>query len=272
MAEFLTYYCSEHVFLSFLQHKQLWLTSLSQSNDFAEGLWMRDHWLDSFLKIKDTAEIWRLKSGAELCIELASKERMALGVCFSEEEDLLSQWRGYADDGRGYAITFHRERLEGIAKDNSINRLELTKVAYGDQDRDKINEITRKLSDAFRENMNSFAGENGFAGLGVNLDKRQEYEDAARSLFTVKNGAFHEEKEWRLFTYGNLSSFDGVKLRGTGDAISPYLPITIPTDAVERATIGPVNKTPEHVLKFALRSSGFSGTQVRQSHASYQTR
>ncbi len=272
MADFLTYYCSEHVFLSFLQHKQLWLTSLSQSNDFAEGLWMRDHWLNSFLKIKETAEIWRLKSGAELCIEEACKERLALGVCFSEEVDLLSQWRGYADDGRGFAITFDQDKLKHVAQDNVDNRLELTKVAYGDKDHDKIHGINRMLTDTFQEDMASFAGENGFAGLRVNLNRRQEYEDAARSLFTVKNGAFHEEKEWRLFTYGNLSSFEGIKLRGTGNAISPYLPITLPTDAVERVTIGPVNKTPEHVLKFALQNSGFSGTRVRQSHASYQTR
>lgn len=272
MADFLTYYCSEHVFLSFLQHKQLWLTSLSQSNDSSEGLWMRDHWLNSFLKIKDTAEIWRLKSGAEICIEQACKERAALGVCFSEEEDLLSQWRGYADDGRGFAITFDQDKLKHVAQDNADNKLELTKVAYGDQDHDKINEINCMLTDTFREDINSFAGANGFAGLRVNLERRQEYEDAARSLFTVKNGAFHEEKEWRLFTYGTLSSFEGVKLRGTGNALSPYLPATIPTDAVARVTLGPVNKTPEHVLEFALESNGFNDATVKQSRASYRTR
>ena len=34
--------------------------------------------------------------------------------CLSEEKDLLSQWRGYADDGKGIFIGFNGEFLDGI--------------------------------------------------------------------------------------------------------------------------------------------------------------
>lgn len=273
--EELTYYCSERVFLSFLKSKELWLTSLSQSNDSVEGRWMRDYWLDLFLR--DRSQNKRIeRRGAAICMDSASDNRLALGVCFSEERDLLSQWRGYAADGAGYSITFYREALERVAKDNPESKLDLTKIAYGDQDWDEINAIVRVLHDAFGEDAKLYNESNGTGTLALNFgpngEKHAKYEKAARSLFTAKNGAFREEKEWRLFTYGNLSSIGGVKLRGTGKAISPYIPITIPTEAVSQVTLGPTNQTPRHVLEFALKHNGLSKVSIRASQASYQAR
>lgn len=271
MTEELTYYCGEHVFLSFLKSKQLWLTSLSQSNDAAEGQWMRNHWLDLF---KHENRLQR--RGAAQCIEIASHDRLALGVCFSEERDLLSQWRGYAADGAGYSITFRREALEDVAKEHSASKLQLTKVAYGNQDHKEINAIVRVLHDAFGEDARLYNESNGTGYMaldfGPNGEKHAKYENAAKSLFTAKNGAFREEKEWRLFTYGKLSSIDGVQLRGTGKAISPYIPITIPSEAVSEVTLGPTNQTPKNVLEYALKQNGLSKALVNASYASYQAR
>jgi len=275
MTEELTYYCSERVFLAFLETKKLWLTSLAQSNDSAEGRWMRDYWLDLFLQ--ERSERKRLqRRGAALCMDTASHDCLALGVCFSEERDLLSQWRGYAADGAGFAITFYREALERVAIDHPESKLELTKIAYGDQDHDEVNAIVRVLHEAFGEDARIYSESNGTGNLaldfGPNGEKHLKYEKAARSLFTVKNGAFREEKEWRLFTYGNLSSIGGVNLRGTGKAISPYIPITIPEEAVSQVTLGPINQTPRHVLEFALKHNGLSKVSIRASRASYQAR
>ncbi|MDD8022676.1 MAG: DUF2971 domain-containing protein [Paracoccaceae bacterium] len=271
MTEELTYYCGEHVFLSFLERKQLWLTSLSQSNDAAEGHWMRDYWLDLF-KREQRLE----RRGAKLCMDTASHDRLALGVCFSEERDLLSQWRGYAADGAGFSITFNREALEAVAKDHPASKLQLTKIAYGDQDYDEINAIVRVLREAFVKDARLYKESNGTGYIsldfGPNGEKHAKYENAARSLFTAKNGAFREEKEWRLFTYGNLSSISGVQLRGTGKAISPYIPITIPAEAISQVTLGPTNQTPRHVLEFALEHNGLSHVSISVSNASYQAR
>jgi hypothetical protein len=271
MTEELTYYCGEHVFLSFLENKQLWLTSLSQSNDAAEGHWMRNYWLD-LVKRERRLE----RRGAALCMDTASHDRLALGVCFSEERDLLSQWRGYAADGAGFSITFYREALEAVAINHPASKLQLTKIAYGYQDLEEINDIVRVLHNAFGEDARLYNESNGTGSMaldfGPNGEKHAKYENAAKSLFTAKNGAFSEEKEWRLFTYGNLSSISGVKLRGTGKAISPYIPITIPTEAVSQVTLGPTNQTPRHVLEFALAHNGLSEVSLRASKASYQAR
>ena len=39
-------------------------------------------------------------------------------MCFSESEDQLSQWRGYAQNGKGLAIGFDKRILEEL---NLIN-------------------------------------------------------------------------------------------------------------------------------------------------------
>ncbi|WP_435257542.1 DUF2971 domain-containing protein [Thioclava sp. FR2] len=209
---------------------------------------------------------------------MASNDRLALGVCFSEERDLLSQWRGYADDGAGFSITFRKEVLDTLARNHEVNKLSLTKIAYGYQDHKEIKEVIKVLYDAFGEDAGRYS-ENGSTGIGnisvnfgPNGEKHEKYENAARALFTVKNGAFREEKEWRLFTYGDLDSLQGVKLKGTGKAIRPYIPIAIPENAVSTVTLGPTNQTPRHILKFALKNNGFYDVSVRTSSASYQAR
>lgn len=49
-------------------------------------------------------------------------------MCFTEEGDLLSQWRGYADDAQGIALGFDFSRLKKYAEHSGI--LNLRKVAY----------------------------------------------------------------------------------------------------------------------------------------------
>ena len=108
--------------------------------------------------------------------------------------------------------------------------------------------------------------------FGAKGEKRSIYQDAARSLYTVKNGAFKEEKEWRLFAFEHLNKISGVKYRVNKEALSPYLPLTVPTEAIVGITIGPTNATPEHVVKAALVQNGFDRVWIRTSSASYRNK
>ena len=118
MTDRLSHYCGSNVFLSFIQKKELWLTSLMQSNDSMEGTGMRSHWLN---RLPDTTPQDKLiKKGLATCLNVAWHEKEALGVCFSEERDLLSQWRGYANDGAGFSITFDRAILEKIPRKTDL--------------------------------------------------------------------------------------------------------------------------------------------------------
>lgn len=39
-----------------------------------------------------------------------------LGFCMSEQPDILSQWRGYADDGKGFSVGFSKAYLDELAR------------------------------------------------------------------------------------------------------------------------------------------------------------
>ena len=49
-------------------------------------------------------------------------------ICFSSNPDLLSQWRGYADNGAGVAIGFHKEYFTLCA--NQIQNLSASDIVY----------------------------------------------------------------------------------------------------------------------------------------------
>ena len=58
------------------------------------------------------------------------KDLMAYIACFSESDDYLAQWRGYADNGRGVAIGFDVETIERLIEQIPDAQLEFRKVHY----------------------------------------------------------------------------------------------------------------------------------------------
>lgn len=51
------------------------------------------------------------------------EESLAYGFCLSVKRDMLSQWRGYADDGMGFAIGFKKEAIEAVFAPAGANRV-----------------------------------------------------------------------------------------------------------------------------------------------------
>jgi hypothetical protein len=96
---------------SIISTKEIWVSDFSLSNDALEGKWIRqifsEYCTDQAVSASDT--------GALLAhFNLLSRLPGAAGFCMSEEADLLSQWRGYADDGCGVSIGFNRRYFEEL--------------------------------------------------------------------------------------------------------------------------------------------------------------
>jgi len=132
----------------------------------------------------------------------------AYAVCFCETDDLLGQWRGYANMGGGYSIGFNPKGFD-LARQPKLQP-RLLKVIYdrGAQ-RAAIREI---LKEAYR----------WVAGLGAKPDQ-QKIADAAADviieafglLAAFKDPSFSAEEEWRLvytpsiqWLSGNLEFID----------------------------------------------------------------
>ena len=138
----LFHYCSIEGFHAILSNRSIRLSALAQSNDFKEGklvaesvgrLCARDQ--------LDEVTTSRMQSDIELMESLFS----GLGFCMSQDGDLLSQWRGYADNGRGFSIGFsesYLSKLCGISQQIIGGGMYLTHVEYDEKAHDALVEPT----------------------------------------------------------------------------------------------------------------------------------
>ena len=260
--EKLHYYCSNTTFLSILQHKELWLTALSLSNDRLEGRWALEQYLNLF-----QGDRARLRKSAHVVIEAFLHGREALGICFSEKEDLLSQWRGYADDGCGVCITFSKEALDQAVKDwAEEEEIRIAKVKYG---RLAEHDFVKPIAEAFMNNIENVNADGRF--LSEHINHTDQKWRVASEFFEYKHPAFSEEAEWRIYSVVGLGSGSNLDYRVAGKLLSPYLRFPISLDAISFVTLGPNNRTPTDVAKAALARHKCNAGVVR-SAASYRER
>ncbi len=283
--QLLYHYCSTETFVSIVTNRTIRLSSLTLSNDSQEGLVI----LDVLLQLAKDAGLDKLDLAVfEKHLQLGYELFDGLGFCLSEEGDLLSQWRGYADDGRGICIGFTKpylEKLGSSAKNGGGRNFSLKQLVY-DKTRQRevaernfrsIRELIRE--GAFRSSLGSLLLQNddaekekiaratGLAGIGITI--------AMLDMFDIKNPAFSEEKEWRLISFttkGNLKEPE-IRFRGNGDKIVPYSEVkleNLDAEPIGRVVLGPKHQTPMHVIEQILSSSGFKAVEVTRSIATYR--
>jgi hypothetical protein len=127
-------------------------------------------------------------------------------TCFSEYGDLLSQWRGYANDGNGVAIGFNTDIFYPLCCGMSNYGFE--QVQYStDKIEQKMKEFLFYQIDSRWDNKNSLHNLNLLENVFFKIVNVILYNSVL-----YKNPAFSEEAEWRLVynTFGLIRrlSFD----------------------------------------------------------------
>lgn len=293
----LYHYCSNDTFLSILRNSELWLSELTLSNDSMEGIWVREvlleecrernlspHALDDFAK-KTT-----------FLLEVFS----VVGFCLSAEGDLLSQWRGYADNGAGVAIGFDRESLEALCDDTEEEGIGATldEVIYelpkqraairpnADELMDFIESGALSTQSGTAALLGMCTKENEMKNDHLSFCKSPRFSFMMKILFNFKNATFSEEKEWRMLFIISKTILEektiktspyrdpqNLDFRARGDHIVPYLRLPIPDDkkgCIREIILGPRNRTPEPVIGAALEKFGFENVAIRRSAATYR--
>ena len=107
----LYHYCSLSAFMSIIQNKCIWLSDTRYTNDALEvrvfddtvGAALSDLVRDEEITSEEANVFWQ-----------TYKANNTVGYisCFSENGDLLSQWRAYSDDGHGVAVGINFDALE----------------------------------------------------------------------------------------------------------------------------------------------------------------
>jgi hypothetical protein len=194
-------------------------------------------------------------------------------LCFCEQGDLLSQWRGYGSGGAGYAIGIDPEHL--VAKRESMGNFFFGKVEYEPEEQ-------RRVLSAVIETL--------VAGAAVNLNMALPTErdavlaDCARlmrrvlwfALVTFKDPTFASEQEWRIISLlSREESQARVRLRAASHRLTPYIELDFKTSASPPAGRIPIVEVrhgptlqPELTksgLELLLRRSGYANAGVEGS-------
>lgn len=286
--EILYHYCSTSAFYAIASRRSIWLSALSLSNDTMEGKLVA-------AAVRRLAERDKLDAAAtrRLIESIEGLETLVegLGFCLSEEGDLLSQWRGYADDASGVSIGFSHAYLDWLGeefKTKGVPSFTLRKAVYELSGQDELVEPTYNQAKIFIEK-----GAYKLSGLRGLLDTRTDeeveldrkaHESAFRALhmtliglfaqlYLLKAYGFREEREWRLISYFVGRGADSCDYRATTRSIIPYREYELlesERQPIREIVLGPKHLTPIHMVEEFLKQSGFENVQVRRSEATYR--
>lgn len=284
----LYHYCTAEAFVSIIRYRSIWLSSLTLSNDTLEGRLVSRTIME--LAREDDLDLHTLQR-LEQSIAIIEEMFDGLGFCLSEDGDLLSQWRGYADDARGLSIGFSQAYLEKLSQLNEEQKLPnftLQKVVY-DPEAHKA-----ELSPTYTE-LRKLIDDGVFRNPGISslLDTRSGDEIRAQKLifdqanqklfiklfelypkiFKLKAPAFREEREWRLVSSLIKNVDHDCDYRNAAGRIVPFRSfnlINIDVPAIDEVILGPKHPTPSPVVSAILKRYGFDGVEVRSSEATYR--
>jgi hypothetical protein len=259
-------------FFSIIQSQSIRLSSLDLSNDYEEGRLVKKL-LHSYPQRHEISD--ERKLDAFEFLDMYENTVTALGFCLSEVGDLLSQWRGYANDGKGVAIGFNKEYLEALwnnLKVETSRPYELRKISYTENSR---SELLEKEFDLFlkRSDIPLLALEERTPDY---LKKISEVSilEIAKKTYEIKSDAFKEEREWRLLLTLVKKEPGAYEFRATPTHLIPFKTIHLSKienlRMIDEVILGPKNTTPEYVIESFLDQKEFENAQIFRSRATYR--
>lgn len=214
------HYCSLEAFISIMENGSLRMCDIMKSNDSAEieyGIkllrgylrnlclsFCNEHIVDSDIK-----EFFIGIDYDELISQIIDNNQLIYyTACFSSEKDLLSQWRGYANDGKGVVIGFF---TKDFMNENNFGNARFGKMIYDEEMQKNC------LKECIENRLKDVVQVNGHADLCLyeNAIKEAIYSILHEIAF-FKNNAFKEENEWRLVCYLNYNSSDSAATNREG--------------------------------------------------------
>lgn len=267
--EFLSHYTSLEVLHKIVESGTMWATDLFFMNDAAEfrfSIELIRSMLDCYTPVKPHAEAV-LDHFSE--IEDVGNDQTLFSISFSEEEDLLSQWRSYCPDSGGVSISFNTSILKELG---CTAGFQLFKCIYDEIEQKEV--LTGVLESAIRIK----------DSRGIDAEVRKVLVDGILKFAPMmKHPSFAEEREWRLVTEPMGFYEDRVQYRNGTSMLIPYTPMCIVQEDLlgfNHVTIGP-NRSPDlawlSTHRFLKRKfldgklAGFFPSFVRTSKTPFRT-
>lgn len=278
MSELLYHFCNTDVFFNIIKNSTIWLSDVSKSNDYQECVLCLDlvnREMEKFFSSNaEDLDAW--KDGFDIGRQVY-EGITTFCACFSDGQDQLSQWRGYADNGAGLSIGFDKTFLLELNTVNKCN-IAFSRVIYDD--------IQAYVNRLVKSNIHKLSSK----GIGhIALELPANY----RLKFPfIKNPSFKEEREWRAVVCSSIDnhnircaknfSFSKINYRVAHKQIIPYIEMNfsqIKQQLIKEIWIGPKSKITisdiVHLLNFYGYYDGIAHNSehpilIRESSCSYR--
>lgn len=313
--------------IKILTYKNLRLSDITKSNDMNEMSIFIPGIFDEMLKCYDERGgfsnkfVYRRKTGKKalemlvenlktrITKELEEGKISTFVICFSEEGDLLSQWRGYADNGKGMCLGFSVDELMKFVGDSTETGFALEKVEYlsREQANEKVHKFAYGIIDMIEQILGKIKAGNIKCGKGSafaeEMDEVLYYAmlGLIEESIKFKSAGFKEEKEWRFFIRNSLNKDElekktytliGGISQGARKKVSEYVADNINFNIKENDIIpyvtwnfekfhdkiicdvvcGPNNTIRERDLELFLRKYEYKECEYRKSGITYIVR
>lgn len=265
------HYTSQQGLLGIIKSKTIWATNIRYLNDATEFAYAVELAQRKILEIKQTTST---KVDIDLLERINSRlesiEEANIFVCsFSEDGNLLSQWRAYCPNANGFSIGFEYSQLQGPMDRQSFK---LVKCIY---DYAIHTQIIRQLILKSIETFHTKA---------KLLNENSGAEDAAKEFVSkffqispmLKDSSFSEEKEWRLISDPIPVNNPQVRFREGKSMIIPYFEFKLVKEdehlSIRRIFIGPTphNNLSNGSVRDLLFANGVKSWEIRLSRIPYR--
>jgi hypothetical protein len=272
--ELIYHYCSADAFLQIVTTRSIWAGASYALNDVSERSWG----YSIFTKVAKALE---QETGREFLENIYSPvvagylHSTLMVACFSRDADVLSQWRAYADDGRGFAIGFAPTSMRVPAKPLC--------VLY--EEHAQIVELTNNLKHTYEVEKS----------MGFKYDDKFKTHlfHIGNDLCAYKHPGFREEQEIRLCHLCGMDQEekkviplgargeDGERLseplktyfRMSKGILTPYVVLDYSTGGtiapIKEIILGPRNQNSELNIEIFLTAIGVTEVAVSRSETPY---
>ena len=266
-----------------LTHNKLRAGHMRYSNDHVEltyGMGILSKVLETECKRLPEIQANELREILPIFLTSGNATPDVYAVCLSEKRDLLSQWRGYADAGRGFVIGFDSHELMMDTSFHDSLRGVLYPVYYRVREQKIIlAQVVRPFIDEWRRMLAH--DEAKAAADKAAIVAHEMATPLLRFIATFKHPGFREEKEWRLvYIDRGGASMRKAEFRASKQGFIPYLN-AVPTKSrflpIREVVVGPgldwdlQRRTVENwvnrdVNRFARREQASIPRTFREAH------
>ena len=298
------HYCNADVFTKIISSKAIRLSDITKSNDSMEILWITKYIKEIFDEefAKETSNTKYFKDGypkdmfsdfvehySEDFFKADQRMYSYMVCCFSEASDLLSQWRGYANDASGFSIGFDADALATFGKPPvndpiSSDILAFNRIIYGEYDqKSQVRKCAKQLISELKPLASRTDG-------NIRQDSLIAFNRCFLQLFRLsifmKNPFFKEEKEWRIcfctdlkpnHNSSKIKIQDGLSLSNVAyysrkNDVIPYVDLSFDRPAsniIKRVVIGPKCRASKKEIEIFMKNNGIA-CNVIKSEGTYR--